>query len=204
MIIWLIIWWLFVIIWLWLFDNCDHYLLLIWWLFFRILDYLMIIWCLFDDYSNYLMIICHFVQAHCSAHSSATAISLSCWACLHCGLQTIGNLKPGGDGEADTESSTGLGFSACRGACFAAAGQSAWSRAMNSNQQLGGTLRSCLLQKACCGSYRQKRGNGQPRNRVCVIHNMFSCVTTGSVRHYPRPCGRMPEGCYPRPRRRTP
>ena len=94
----LIIWWLFD----WLFDDY----------FFWILDYLMIIWCLFDYYSNYLMIICHFVQAHFSAHSSATAISLSCWACLHCGLQTIGNLKPGGDGEADTESSTGLCFGA--------------------------------------------------------------------------------------------
>ena len=92
-----------VIIWLWLFDNCDDYLLLIWWLFFRILDYLMIIWCLFD---------CSFVQARCCAHSSAAAISLSCWACLHCGLQTIGNLKPGGDGVADTESSTGLCFGA--------------------------------------------------------------------------------------------
>ena len=29
-------------------------------------------------------------QAHCRAHPSAAAISLSCWACLHCGLQTIG------------------------------------------------------------------------------------------------------------------
>ena len=139
----LIIWWLFD----WLFDDY----------FFWILDYLMIIWCLFDDYSNYLMIICHFVQAHFSAHSSATAISLSCWACLHCGLQTIGNLKPGagGDGEADTESSTGLGFGACRCAGFAAAGRSAWSRVMNANQRLGGTLSSCLLLKACCGSYLQ-------------------------------------------------
>ena len=178
------------IIW-WLFDDYfqlfDYYLVIIWWLFG---DYLMIIrsliiWWLFDAY---LMIICSFVQAHCCAHSSAAAISLSCWACLHCGLQTIGNLKPIGDGEADTESSTGLGFSACSGACFAAAGQSAWSRAMNSNQRLGGTLRSCLLQKACCGSYRQKWENGQPRNRVCTIHNMFSCVTTGTIHD-------LAEGC---------
>jgi len=148
----LIIWWLFD----WLFDDY----------FFWNLDYLMIIliiW-LFDDYSDYsdyLMIICDFVQAHFSAHSSATAISLSCWACLHCGLQTIGNLKPGGDGEADTESSTGLCFGACPCAGFAAAEQSAWSLAMNADQRLGGTLRSCLLQKACCGSYRQKWENGQ-------------------------------------------
>jgi len=178
LIIWLIIWWLFVIICLWLFDKCDdyfqlfddyfqlfdYYLVIIWWLFG---DYLMIIrsliiWWLFDAY---LMIICSFVQAHCCAHSSAAAISLSCWACLHCGLQTIGNLKPGagGDGEADTESSTGLGFGACRCAGFAAAGRSAWSRAMNANQRLGGTLSSCLLLKACCGSYRQKWENGQRR-----------------------------------------
>ena len=165
MIIW-VIWWLFDWIFDWLFDDylwlfvwVLDYLqiiwLIIWWLFFRILDYLMIIWCLFDDYSNYLMIICHFVQAHCSAHSSATAISLSCWACLHCGLQTIGNLKP------------------CRGACFATAGQSAWSLAMNSNQRLGGTLCSCLLQKACCGSYLQKWENGQPRNIVCWTSSEF-------------------------------
>jgi len=155
------------IIW-WLFDDYfqlfDYYLVIIWWLFG---DYLMIIrsliiWWLFDAY---LMIICSFVQAHCCAHSSAAAISLSCWACLHCGLQTIGNLKPGacGDGEADTESSTGLGFGACRCAGFAAAGRSAWSRAMNANQRLGGTLSSCLLLKACCGSYRQKWENGQRR-----------------------------------------
>ena len=159
LIIWLIIWWLFVIICLspWLFDD-------------YLIDYLMIIfsesliiWWLFDDYSNYLMIICLFVQAHFSAHSSATAILLSCWACLHCGLQTIGNLKPGGDGVADTESSTGLCFGACRCAGFAAAVQSAWSLAMNADQRLGGTLRSCLLQKACCGSYRQKWENGQRR-----------------------------------------
>ena len=153
----------------WLFAD---YLIDYWWLFFRILDYLMLIWCLFDDYSNYLTIICYFVQAHSSSflaslqcssqpHSSATAISLSCWACLHCGLQTIGNLKPGGDGVADTESSTGLCFGACCCAGFAAAGQSAWSLAMNADQRLGGTLRSCLLQKACCGSYRQKWENGQ-------------------------------------------
>ena len=164
MIIW-VIWWLFD--WLvtvgWLFDDylwlfvwiLDYLMiiwLIIWWLFFWILDYLMIIWCLFDDYSNYLMIICHFVQAHCSAHSSATAISLSCWACLHCGLQTIG--MPGGDGEANMESSTGLGVGACHGAGFAAAGRSAWSLAMNANQRWEGTLLSCLLLKACCGSYR--------------------------------------------------
>ena len=161
---------------------CDYLSesLIIWWLFdwlfvdyfFWILDYLMLIWCLFDDYSNYLMIICHFVQAHFSAHSSATAISLSCWACLHCGLQTIGNLKPGGDGVADTESSTGLCFGACRCAGFAVAGQSAWSLAMNADQRLGGTLRSCLLQKACCGSYRQKWENGQRRtsSHVNRIH----------------------------------
>ena len=164
LIIWLIIWWLFVIIRLWLFDNCGDYLLLIWWLFFKILEYLMLIWWLFDDYSNYLMIICHFVQAHCHAHSSAAAISLSCWACLHCGLQTIGNLKPGGDGEADTESSLNRTLlRACRCAGFAATGQSAWSLAMHADQRLGGTLRSCLLQKAWCGSYRQKWENGQPR-----------------------------------------
>jgi hypothetical protein len=163
---------------------CDYLSesLIIWWLFdwlfvdyfFWILDYLMLIWCLFDDYSNYLMIICHFVQAHFSAHSSATAISLSCWACLHCGLQTIGNLKPGCDGVADTESSTGLCFGACRCAGFAVAGQSAWSLAMNADQRswLGGTLRSCLLQKACCGSYRQKWENGQRRtsSHVNRIH----------------------------------
>ena len=176
LIIWLIIWWLFVIIRLWLFDNCDEYLMIIWWLFsiiwwlfgdysviirrlfddYSILDYLMLIWCLFDDYLQF-----SFVQAHGCAHSSAAAI----WACLHCGLQTIGNLKPGagGDGEADTESSTGLGFGACRCAGFAAAGRSAWSRAMNANQWLGGTLSSCLLLKACCGSYRQKWENGQQR-----------------------------------------
>jgi len=34
-------------------------------------------------------------------------------------------LKPGGDGEADTESSTGLCFAACPCAGFAAAEQSA-------------------------------------------------------------------------------
>jgi len=39
--------------------------------------------------------------------------------------QLEGKLKPGGDGEADTESSTGLCFGACRCAGFAAAGQSA-------------------------------------------------------------------------------
>ena len=133
MIIWVIWWffdwlfdWLFdVYLWLfvWVLDYLKIIWLIIWWLFFRILDYLMLIWCLFDDYSNYLMIIRHFVQAHCSANSSATAISLSCWACLHCGLQTICNLKPGSDGEADTESLTGRGFGACCCAGFAAAGR---------------------------------------------------------------------------------
>ena len=60
MIIWLIIWWLFVIIRLWLFDNFDDYLsylMIIWWLFD---DYLMIIWWLFDDYS--ILIICDYLM----------------------------------------------------------------------------------------------------------------------------------------------
>ena len=158
---------------LWLFVCILDYLmiiwLIIWWLFFRILHYLMVIWCLFDDNSNYfkLMIICHFVQAHCSAHSSATAISLSCWACLQLWATNYRqkNLKPGGDGEEDTESSTGLWFGTCSCPDFAAVGQSAWSLAMNADQRLGGTLRSCLLQKACCGSYRQKWENGQRTER---------------------------------------
>ena len=73
LIIWLIIWWLFVIIRLWLFDNCDDYLMIfddcfqlfddylviIRWLFG---DYLMIIrsliiWWLFDDYLMIILII---------------------------------------------------------------------------------------------------------------------------------------------------
>ena len=155
----------------WLFDD-------------YLIDYLMIffseiliIWWLFDDYSNYLIIWWLFwlfwlfddYLLFCSGSFQCSFLS-HCHLVIMLGLPTLwatnyrqleGKLKPGGDGEADTESSTGLCFGACPCAGFAAAEQSAWSLAMNADQRLGGTLRSCLLQKACCGSYRQKWENGQ-------------------------------------------
>ena len=182
LIIWLIIWWLFVIICLWLFDKCDDYLMIIWWLFsiiwllfgdylviirwlfddYSILDYLMIIWCLFDDYLQFRSgsLLCSFLS---SGHLVIMLGLPTLWATNYWQLEARRRRR--WRGRYWVINRTWLWRLPLRRLCCgrSAAGRSAWSRAMNANQRLGGALSSCLLLKACCGSYRQKWENGQQR-----------------------------------------
>ena len=191
MIIW-VIWWLFDWLfddYLWLFVWILDYLMIIWWLFliiFWILDYLMLIWCLFDDYSNYLMIFCHFVAPQpvgslrldgweltekrpCRGICCSGSLPCSFLSCDHLvimlGLPTLWatnylQARLWWRGQYRVINRTWR-LRLPRLGLFCG-GTIRLIQVMNSNQRLGRTLRSCLLPKACCGSYRQKWENGQP------------------------------------------
>ena len=149
LIIWLIIWWLFVIICLspWLFDDylIDYLMiicsesLIIWWLFDDYLMIILIFWWLFAFLFRLISVLIP-QPLPSRYHAGPAYIVGPMWATNY--RQLEGKLKPGCDGEADTESSTGLCFGACPCSGFAAA-----VRRFISSSSIAGTIATVVRKR---------------------------------------------------------
>ena len=139
----------------WLFDD---YSVIIWWLFYPWLfdDYLMIIWCLFDDYLQFRSgsLLCSFLS---SGHLVIMLGLPTLWATNYRQLEARRRWR----GRYWVINRNWLWHLPLRRLCCG--GTIRLIPGHDANQRLGGTLSSCLLLKACCGSYRQKWENGQRR-----------------------------------------